>query len=175
MSRKREGGSAAKGPTQRQLRVGEELRHVLADILRRADFRDPALLDINVTVTEVRISPDLKNATAFVIPLGGGHPDLIPALNRAALFLRGQIASEVRLQHVPRLSFQADSSFEYASKIDRLLHDPHVAQDIVRHLDGEGVPMDEAVEELLDEEEGDADAGEHADAKDVSGQKSHGA
>ena len=153
MSRKREGGSAAKGPTQRQLRVGEELRHVLADILRRADFRDPALLDINVTVTEVRISPDLKNATAFVIPLGGGHPDLIPALNRAALFLRGQIAGEVRLQHVPRLSFQADSSFEYASKIDRILHDPHVAQDIVRHLDAEGVPMDDELEELLDEDE----------------------
>jgi ribosome-binding factor A len=170
MSRKREGGSAAKGPTQRQLRVGEELRHVLADILRRADFRDPALLDINVTVTEVRISPDLKNATAFVIPLGGGHADLIPALNRAALFLRGQIAGQVRLQHVPRLSFQADSSFEYASKIDRLLHDPHVAQDIVRHLDGEGVPMDEVVDELLEDEDGD-----DTDAQDVTGQDRHGA
>lgn len=153
MSRKRDGGAAAKGPSQRQLRVGEELRHVLADILRRADFRDPALMDMNVTVTEVRISPDLKNATAFVIPLGGGHPELIPALNRAATFLRSQIAGQVRLQHVPRLSFQADGSFEYASKIDRILHDPHVAQDIVRHLDAEGVPMDDELEELLDEDE----------------------
>lgn len=174
MSRKRDGGTSAKGPSQRQLRVGEELRHVLADILRRADFRDPALMDMNVTVTEVRISPDLKNATVFVIPLGGGNPELIAALNRASVFLRSQVASAVRLQHVPRLSFQADSSFEYASKIDRILHDPHVAQDIVRHLDAEGVPMDDEVEALLEEGE-DLAAEDEAEVTEEAKDDRHGA
>lgn len=126
------------GPSQRQLRVGEEIRHALSDIFRRGEFRDPVLHDLNVTVTEVRISPDLKNATAFVLPLGGGHPELIEALNRAGPYLRGVIAREVRLQHTPRLGFEADTSFDYASKIDRLLHDPNVARD----LDAEGVPLD---------------------------------
>lgn len=126
------------GPSQRQLRVGEEIRHALADIFRRGDFRDPVLHDMNLTVTEVRVSPDLKNATAFVMPLGGGHPELIAALNRASAFLRGQVAKEIRLQHTPRLGFESDSSFDYASKIDRLLHDPAVARD----LDSEGMPLD---------------------------------
>lgn len=153
------------GPSQRQLRVGEEIRHALADVFRRGDFRDPVLHDVNVTVTEVRVSPDLKNATAYVMPLGGGNPELIAALNRAATFLRGQIAREVRLQHTPRLGFEADTSFDYASKIDRLLHDPAVARD----LDSEGVPLDrddqleagdedydDAILDELDEEDGES-------------------
>ena len=170
------------GPSQRQLRVGEELRHALSDILRRGELRDPALMDVNVTVTEVRISPDLKNATAFIMPLGGGHPEVIAALNKASAFLRSQVAKEVRLQHVPRLGFAADTSFDYATKIDRLLHDPAVARD----LDPEGVPLDR--DELLDadaedydtvedgaeaeEEDEDPTAGEGADD---SGDGRHGA
>jgi ribosome-binding factor A len=130
MNKRREGSASAKGPTQRQLRVGEEIRHVLADLFRRGEFRDPELRDLNVTVSEVRISPDLKNATAFVIPLGGGQPELIEALNRAAPFLRGQVARLVRMQHVPRLGFQSDTSFDYAAKIGRILHDPAVARDL---------------------------------------------
>jgi ribosome-binding factor A len=128
---------AGRAPSQRQLRVGEEIRHALADIFRRGEFRDPALRDLNVTVTEVRISPDLKNATAFIVPLGGGHPELIAALNRAAHFLRGQVAAQTRLQFAPRLSFQVDSSFDYAANIDRLLHDPAVARDLA-----EGEPQE---------------------------------
>ena len=131
---------AGRAPSQRQLRVGEEIRHALSEILRRADFRDPDLKDLNVTVSEVRISPDLKNATAFIMPLGGGsHSEaIIGGLNRASAFLRSQLAKSVRLQHVPRLGFISDTSFDYADHIGRLLHDPHVARD----LDAEGVPLD---------------------------------
>lgn len=131
MSKRRDGGNhAVKGPSQRQLRVGEEIRHTLADIFRRGEFRDPELMDLNVTVSEVRISPDLKNATAFVMPLGGSKPELVAALNRASAFLRTHVAHEMRLPYAPRLSFQLDTSFDYAEKIDRILHDPHVARDM---------------------------------------------
>lgn len=154
------------GPSQRQLRVGEEIRHALADILRRGDFRDPGLQDVNVTVTEVRVSPDLKNATAFVMPLGGGHPEVIAALNHAAPFFRAQIAHAVRLQHAPRIGFQEDTSFAYADRIDRLLHDPAVARDITRDLDAEGVPLERGGAE--DGEDG-GEADGDLDARDVPG------
>ncbi|QQP89396.1 30S ribosome-binding factor RbfA [Skermanella sp. TT6] len=122
---------AGRNPSQRQLRVGEELRHALAEVLRRGDFRDPDLQDLNVTVTEVRISPDLRNATAFITPLGGGHSEeTVAALRRAAAFFRSQIARAVKLRYVPTLSFEADTSFEYADHINRLLHDPEVARDL---------------------------------------------
>lgn len=130
MNKRRDSGHAAKGPSQRQLRVGEEIRHTLADVFRRGEFRDPALMDLNVTVSEVRISPDLKNATVFVMPLGGSKPELVAGLNRASAFLRTQVAHEMRLPYAPRLAFQLDTSFDYAEKIDRLMHDPHVARDM---------------------------------------------
>lgn len=130
MNKRRDSGHAAKGPSQRQLRVGEEIRHTLADVFRRGEFRDPALMDLNVTVSEVRISPDLKNATVFVMPLGGAKPELVAGLNRASAFLRTQVAHEMRLPYAPRLAFQLDTSFDYAEKIDRLMHDPHVARDM---------------------------------------------
>jgi ribosome-binding factor A len=127
MSNKR----AGRNPSQRQLRVGEELRHALADVLRRGDFRDPELQNLNVTVTEVRISPDLRNATAFITPLGGGQVgETVAAMRRAAAFFRSQIAREVKLRYVPTLSFEADTSFEYADHINRLLHEPDVARDL---------------------------------------------
>ncbi len=126
--------TTAQGPTQRQLRVGEEIRHELADVLRRGDFRDPELSQINVTVTEVRISPDLRNATAFITPLGGGSADqALKALKRAAPFLRGQIARAMKLKFAPNLFFQADTSFDYASHIDSLLRDPEVQRDLLPH------------------------------------------
>src|SRR5271169_4648576 len=85
------------GRSQRQLRVGEELRHVLARLLRPGELRDPALFDASVTVTEVRLSPDLRNATAFVMPLGGANAaDIIAALRRSAPFLKGRIARTVQ-------------------------------------------------------------------------------
>jgi len=121
----------SRAPTQRQLRVGEELRHALAWIFEKEEMRDPSLNGVTITVTEVRISPDLKNATAFVTPLGGGDAgDVVSALNRASSFLRHRIAEKVRLRYVPRLSFLADASFDYAQRIDDLLHDPRVSRDL---------------------------------------------
>lgn len=126
---RRSGGSAP--PTQRQLRVGEELRHVLAEVLSRGELRDPALQDVSITVTQVRVSPDLRNATAYVMPLGGAHAaDTLPALRRAAPFLRGQVARAIELRLVPRLDFAIDTSFDHAQRIDGLLRRPEVARDL---------------------------------------------
>jgi len=121
----------AGGRSQRQLRVGEELRHVLAHVLERRELRDPALQDAVVTVTEVRVSPDLKNATAFVMPLGGRQrEEILGGLRRGAPFLRSVIAREINLRFVPALSFELDTSFDHASRISELLQRPEVARDL---------------------------------------------
>jgi ribosome-binding factor A len=113
------------------LRVAEEIRHVLAGVLARHEIRDPELAAEDITVTEVRIGPDLKRATAFVARLGREDIDvLLPALKRAAPFLRAQVARSVRLKFAPDLSFQPDRALDYASKIDRLLRQPEVARDL---------------------------------------------
>ena len=94
-------------------------------------LRDPALRNVSITVTEVRASPDLKNATAYVMPLGGEAADeIVEALGRAAPYLRGVIAREVELRHVPRLQFEVDRSFGQADHIDALLRQPEVARDL---------------------------------------------
>jgi ribosome-binding factor A len=125
----REGRTGA--PTQRQLRVGEELRHVLAQLLRPGELRDPALYDANVTVTEVQISPDLRNATAFVMPLAGANAaDVLAGLRRSAPFLKGRIARTVRLRHVPNLSFALDNAFDSAERIATILHSEAVERDL---------------------------------------------
>ena len=119
------------GPSQRQLRVAEEIRHVLAALFERRDFRDPELAGAQITVTEVRTSADLKHATVFVARLGRSDVDaLLPALKRATPFLRGQVAHTLRMKFAPELSLQPDHALEYATKIDRLLHSPDVAQDL---------------------------------------------
>ncbi len=118
-------------PTQRQLRVAEEIRHVLAGLFARRDFRDPELATAEITVTEVRMSPDLKHATTFVARLG--RPDIdavLPALRRVAPFLRGQIAQALGLRFAPDLLFQPDHAPDHAASIDRLLHSPEVARDL---------------------------------------------
>ena len=118
-----------KTPSQRQLRVGEELRHVLSAILSRGGMRDPALENVPITVSEVRMSPDLRNATVFIMPLGGieiggvGADAIAAALIRARPLLRRQIAAADRLKYVPELSFQADRSFDQARRIATLLDD----------------------------------------------------
>lgn len=113
----------ARAPSQRQLRVAEEVRHVLARVIERDELRDPALAGVPVTVSEVRISPDLKSATAFISPLGGGDAGtLVQALLRAAPFLRRRIGEEMTIRHVPTLSFQADQSFDEAQRIQELLN-----------------------------------------------------
>jgi ribosome-binding factor A len=131
--------SSSATPGQRQLRVGEELRHALSHILtREADrLNDPDLYGKTVTVTEIRMSPDLRNATIFVVPLGATmerdhekDEQLIKALNRAAGFFRGHLAREVKMQFSPGLKFRLDESFEQASRIEEALHDPAVARDL---------------------------------------------
>jgi ribosome-binding factor A len=120
-----------KAPTQRQLRVGEEIRHVLAGLFARTEFRDPDLAGIIITVTEVRVSPDLKQATVYVTRLGRSDVDkCLPALKRVAPFLRSQVAHEIRLRVAPELSFQPDTAIDYAMHIDGLLHKPDVARDL---------------------------------------------
>lgn len=122
---------AGKAPTQRQLRVSEEIRHVLSALFGRGEFRDPELAEAQVTVTEVRISPDLKNATAFVARLGRSDVDvLLPALRRAAPYVRAHLAQQMRLRVAPQVSFQPDTALEYAVHVDRLLRAPEVARDL---------------------------------------------
>jgi ribosome-binding factor A len=125
------GKAGPAAPGTRQLRVAEEIRHVLAGIFSRNPFRDPDLTDVQITVTEVRISPDLRNATAFVTRLGRSDVGLLlPALTRAAPFLRGEIAKVLRLRLAPNLSFQADTTLDYAMHVDALLRQPAVARDL---------------------------------------------
>lgn len=117
--------------SQRQLRVGEEVRHALARLLRPGELRDPALFDANVTVTEVQVSPDLRNATAFVMPLAGANvADIIAGLRRSAPYLKGQVAKLVRLPRVPSLSFELDRAFDSADRISALLHSEAVERDL---------------------------------------------
>lgn len=118
-------------PSLRQLRVGEELRHALVRVLAKGRLDDPALAGANITVTEVRVSPDLKAATAFVTPLGGADLQAaVTALNRAARFLRGQLGHELTLRYTPRLDFAADRSFEHATRMQTLLESARVRRDL---------------------------------------------
>ena len=112
----------SKEPGQRQLRVGEELRHVLAEVLGRDELRDPAMQGVSVTISEVRMGPDLRRAIDYVMPLGGGDVvEIVAALNRAAGFIRGRVSRMVNLKFAPSFVFEADTAFEEASKIDALL------------------------------------------------------
>ena len=123
--------SGPRAASQRQLRVGEELRHALAQLLRPGELRDPALRDASITVTEVRISPDLRNATAFVMPLAGAKADEIMAgLKRSAIFLKGRVARMVELRQVPNIVFALDDAFDNAARIAALLARPEVERDL---------------------------------------------
>lgn len=118
-------------PSQRQLRIGEELRHALANILERGEVRDPAVASHTITVTEVRISPDLRNATVFVMPLGGTDiEEVLAGLRRARGFLRHELVKAVDIRVAPDLHFEADASFDRADRIEAILHRPEVWRDI---------------------------------------------
>ncbi len=121
-----------KAPGQRQLRVGEEVRHVLAAVLARGELRDPVMAGVSITVTEVRISPDLRQATAFVMPLGGGREtaEILEALNRAGPFLSHEVGRRLAIKYIPALLFELDSVFDEADRIDSLLRNPRVARDL---------------------------------------------
>jgi len=126
----------ARGPSQRQLRAGELVRRALADIVGRGTIRDPDLVDVTITISEVRVSNDMRHATVFVAPLGGttlqgGDAEkLAQALTRAKAYIRGQLGKELTFKFLPELSFLPDLSFDQAEMIERLLHSPKVAQDL---------------------------------------------
>ncbi|TCK30094.1 ribosome-binding factor A [Ancylobacter aquaticus] len=123
--------SSGGGPSQRQLRVGELVRHALAEVLARGDVQDPALTRVVITVPEVRMSPDLKIATCYVMPLGGKDPKAaIAALATNAKPLRGEIGRRLALKSIPELRFRIDTSFEEGSRIDALLRLPQVKRDL---------------------------------------------
>ena len=131
--------SATPGRSQRQLRVGEEIRHALARIFESGDLRDPALHDVSLTVTEVRVSPDLKHATAFVMPLGGRNvAATLEGLERGAPYLRREVARAVMLRLAPTLSFELDRSFDEAGRIETLLRQEKVQRDLAGDGDDDG-------------------------------------
>lgn len=139
MSRHRNQDRNATGPSQRQLRAGELIRHALVEVLREEEIHDAALRGVSVTVTEVRLSPDLKHATCFVEPLGAGVQDtpttghvddIIKALNAHAKFLRGSLGRHIDMKFTPDLRFRHDESFEAASHMDKLFADPRVRRDL---------------------------------------------
>ncbi|MFG1345361.1 30S ribosome-binding factor RbfA [Xanthobacter autotrophicus DSM 431] len=119
------------GPSQRMLRVGELVRHALAEVLQRGNVTDPVLAGHIITVPEVRMSPDLKIATCYVMPLGG--KDIAPvlkALDTNARRLRGEVARRVELKSVPELRFRKDTSFDEGARMDALLRSPEVQRDL---------------------------------------------
>lgn len=122
------------GPSQRQLRVGEQVRHALSDVLQRGEVRDDLIETTVISVNEVRMSPDLKIATAFVSPLGAADDAaVIEALNRNARFIRGRMTPSLRqMKYMPEFRFRLDTSYDNMSRIDQLLRSPEVARDLDR-------------------------------------------
>ena len=119
------------GPSQRQLRVGEEIRHALAEIFLRTEFRDPEMAKAHLTISEVRMSPDLKHATVFITQLGNQDvTPLLPALKRVSPFLRAQLGPKLGLRVTPDVKFLPDEALEEATRINELLHRPEVARDL---------------------------------------------
>ncbi len=145
MSRQKARGPGGQpGPSQRQLRVGELVKHAVSEMLVRGEVHDDIIASHVITVTEVRMSPDLKLATAYIMPLGG--VDLKPvleALNRNKKYFRSVIAGAVNLKFAPDIRFREDDTFEEAMRIERLLHSPKVRQDIEKRDD----PADENSDE----------------------------
>lgn len=120
-----------KGPTQRSLRIGEMIRHKLAEMLVRGDIHDDVLAEHVVTVPEVRMSTDLKVATAYVMPLGGKDVEIVlKALERNKKYIRSEVAQTLDLRHAPELRFLFDKTFDEVNRIDKLLHSPRVRADV---------------------------------------------
>jgi len=125
--------TSSRGTSQRPLKAGEQIRHALVNILSRNEIHDPELARFSITVTEVRMSPDLRHATAFVTPLGGGDcKPLLAELKRCKVPLRMEVARVVKMRYAPELHFQPDESFDYAEGIEKILHDPVVSADLKR-------------------------------------------
>jgi ribosome-binding factor A len=121
----------SRAPSQRQLRVGELIRHALAEILQRGEVHDPDLEKVVVTVPEVRVTPDLKLATVYVMPLGGKDAEkILAACERNKKYLRGEIAHRINLRYAPEIKFRLDTSFDEGERIDALLRSPEVKKDL---------------------------------------------
>ena len=126
------------GPSQRQLRVGEALRHALADVLRRNEIRDPDLEGVSVTITQVKPSPDMRYATVYCEPLGGERAkEIVAALNRHKGFLRGEMGHRIATKFTPELRFVEDESFAEAQKIETILKSDVVQRDLAASHDDE--------------------------------------
>ena len=126
-------------PSQRMLRVGEQVRAALTQVLQRGEVRDPLIETTVISISEVRMSPDLKIATAYVTPLGvADHSETIEALNRNAKFIRGRLGPHLRqMKYMPEVRFRDDTSFDNYKKIDELLRSPDVVRDLDRAEDDE--------------------------------------
>lgn len=125
--------SDKKGNGQRPKRVGEEIRHALSQIFMRGECHSPEVNSASITVSEVRVSPDLKNATAFVMPLAGDKKEeLLAALMEIAPEIRHLVSKRVKLRHAPRIHFKLDESFDEAERINTLLKKPQVARDLLK-------------------------------------------
>lgn len=123
--------AAREGPSQRQLRVGEEIRRVLARVFERGELHEPALAGVRITLSEVSVSPDLRNATVWVIPpIDGDIGDVLPVLGRVSGRLSGQVAREVRMKFAPRLTFKRDTAFDASGRMQAILNDPVIRQDV---------------------------------------------
>jgi len=130
---KRRAPESHQGPSQRALRAGELVRHALAEILSRGEVHDPVLEGHMITVPEVRMSPDLRQATIYVMPLGGRDAkEVLAALERNKKFLRGEIARRVNLKFAPDIRFRIDERFDEAERIEKLLRTPAVRRDLDR-------------------------------------------
>src|SRR5467141_1844545 len=124
-------GRPARGPSQRGLRAGEVIRHAIAEILVRGDVHDPVIETHLITVPEVRMSPDLRIATVYVLPLGGQDAAVVlAALDRNKRYLRGEIARRVNLKFAPDIRFRIDERFDEAERVERLLRSPQVRRDL---------------------------------------------
>lgn len=139
-------GTAPQGRSVRTLKVGEAMRHVLADVLARGDIRDEVLERHIVSISEVRVSPDLRHATAFIMPVGGTEDDqaaVLKALNSHAKRLKGEVARRVNTKYAAEIHFRVDESFAEAARIDALLRTPRVARDLEDRAPPRLLPDDE--------------------------------
>jgi ribosome-binding factor A len=131
MPRHHQRDHSASGPSQRQLRVGELIRHALAEMLSRGDIHDPTIEAHMITVPEVRMTADLRLATVYVMPLGGkNEKEVVAALERNKKFLRGEIAHRVNLKFAPDIRFRVDERFDEAARIEKILRTPEVRRDL---------------------------------------------
>jgi len=140
--------------SQRQLRVGELVRHAVSDILSQGSVHDPALEGHIITVPEVRMSPDLKLATIYVMPLGGrGTDEVVAALDRNKKFLRGEVARRINLKFAPDIRFRVDERFDEAERIEKLLRTPAVQKDLARDHDASDQESGQESDQESDQDE----------------------